>query len=106
MTPEERYSALVEALVSSSGALRGADVDPSQRGFGSSGQRGLGGRIFAMRLRGRRVLKLPRQRVDVLVAAREGERFDPGKGRLMKEWLSLAPASELDWLPLARGDMQ
>jgi hypothetical protein len=51
------------------------------------------------------VVKLPKARVDALVAAGEGRRFDPGHGRLMKEWLSLEPVSELEWLPLAREAM-
>jgi hypothetical protein len=40
--------------------------------------------------KGRLVVKLPRQRIDALVATGAGERFDPGHGRLMKEWLPLA----------------
>ena len=36
----------------------------------------------------RLVVKLPRSRVDELVAAGEGDRFDPGHGRIQKEWLS------------------
>ena len=48
------------------------------------------------------MLKLPRQRVDALVAAGEAERFDPGHGRLMKEWLAVKPKSEMGWLPLVR----
>jgi hypothetical protein len=93
---EERYGALVDAL----------DADPdvtlsTKKGFGTGTLQVRGG-IFAMLTRGRLVVKLPRQRVDALVAAGEGQRFDPGHGRLMKEWLSLDPASELEWLPLAR----
>jgi hypothetical protein len=32
------------------------------------------------------VVKPPKARVDVLVAFSRAERFDPGHGRLMKEW--------------------
>ena len=40
--------------------------------------------------------------MDELVASGDGERFDPRKnGRLMKEWLVLDPASQIDWLALA-----
>jgi hypothetical protein len=52
--------------------------------------------------KGKFVVKLPRQRIDILVAAGQGERFDPGHGRLMKEWLTLAPSSDEEWLSLAR----
>jgi hypothetical protein len=39
------------------------------------------------------VVKLPRERVDELVESGKGKRFDPGSGRLMKEWASLRPTN-------------
>jgi hypothetical protein len=45
---------------------------------------------------------LPAARVDELVAAGEGVRFDANKGTPMREWFSLDPESALPWLPLAR----
>lgn len=93
---EERYAALVEALVAEPDVALSA-----RRGFGEGTLQVRGG-IFAMLTRGRLVVKLPRARVDALVAAGEGQRFDPGHGRVMKEWLALDPASQLEWLPLAR----
>ena len=69
--------------------------------FSSSNVLAVNGKIFAMLARGRLVVKLPRTRVDTLVADGAGERFDPGHGRLMKEWLSLNPGHG-DWLALAR----
>jgi hypothetical protein len=45
---------------------------------------------------------LPRARVDALMAAGEGIRFDANKGTPMKEWLTLDPASALPWCSLAR----
>jgi hypothetical protein len=63
-------------------------------------------KIFAMLVRGRLVVKLPRQRVDELIASGDGERFDPRHdGRLMKEWLSVEPKSDLEWLRIAREAM-
>ncbi len=59
------------------------------------------GKIFAMVARGRLVVKLPRRRVDELVTAGAGERFDPGHGRAMKEWISITD-ERADWLELAR----
>ncbi|HEX8905131.1 MAG TPA: hypothetical protein VF771_09840 [Longimicrobiaceae bacterium] len=59
------------------------------------------GKIFAMLSRGRFVAKLPRARVDALVASGAGERFDPGHGRVMKEWVTLTSGDE-DWLALAK----
>ena len=59
-----------------------------------------GGKIFAMLVQGRLVVKLPRERVDDLVAGGSAERFDPGRGRPMKEWASLDPAAP-EWEGLA-----
>lgn len=47
------------------------------------------------------VVKLPRQRVDALVAAGHGRPFEPGPGRVMKEWLELSAASGQDSASLA-----
>jgi hypothetical protein len=58
------------------------------------------GKIFAMHGKGRLVVKLPKARVDALVASRKGKRFEPGPGRVMKEWISIAPGA--NWLDLAR----
>jgi hypothetical protein len=94
---EERYGDLVEELVGTPG------ITPPRGGggFGRSALR-FQDKIFAMFVRGRLVLKLPAGRVDELVAAGEGVRFDANKGTPMKEWLSLDPDSGLPWLPLAR----
>lgn len=51
------------------------------------------GKFFAMVVKGELVVKLPRERVDALVASGKGRRFDPGHGRLMKEWATLRPAN-------------
>ena len=59
------------------------------------------GKIFAMHVRGSLVAKLPKTRVDELVDAGVGERFDPGHGRIMKEWISIQPG-RADWVELAR----
>ena len=49
---------------------------------------------------GELVVKLPKQRVEELIASGTGKRFDPGHGRLMKEWVAIAPAGG-DWAALA-----
>ena len=103
MTPEERYATLVEALLSNADVALGS---AGKKGFGSSALC-LRGSIFAMLSNGRLVVKLPRQRVDALVAAGDGERFDPRHdGRLMKEWVVVDPTSEEEWLDLSREAME
>ncbi|HKA51162.1 MAG TPA: hypothetical protein VKK19_16385 [Candidatus Dormibacteraeota bacterium] len=99
MTPEERYTELVRGFTTQKGVTR------EGRGFGSSSLR-VGGSIFALlSSRGQFVVKLPRRRVEELIASGEGDRFDPGHGRLMKEWLALRASSSLDWDQLAREAM-
>lgn len=60
----------------------------------------VGGKIFAMFTRDRFVVKLPRTRVDELIAQSAGTRFDPGHGRLMKEWVVVNLPTR-SWLALA-----
>jgi hypothetical protein len=94
---EGRYEDLIDKLTGTAG------VTPPQggSGFGGSAVR-FQKKIFVMLVRGRLVLKLPADRVDALIAAGEGVRFDANKGTPMKEWFSLNPESELPWLPLAQ----
>jgi hypothetical protein len=98
-TLEERYHALTTLLLADPAVTLGA---AGRRGFGASTLQ-VGGKIFAMLSQGSLVVKLPRPRVDALVAAGTGTRFDPRRdGRQMKEWLVLAPAADQMWLSLAR----
>jgi hypothetical protein len=94
----ERYAVVVKALCRS----RGVTTD-AQRGFGAGALK-TNDRIFAMLASGERfVVKLPRPRVDALVKAGEGERYDPRHdGRLMREWLVVGSHDEARWLALAK----
>jgi hypothetical protein len=92
----ERYDDLVDDLV----GVDGVTPPPGGSGFGRSALR-YRGKIFVMFVRGRLVLKLPADRVADLVASGVGVHFDANKGTPMKEWLSLDPGSDLDWLTLA-----
>ena len=94
---QDRYDAIVDALLTEPDVTFG----PPGSGFGSSALK-VHNKIFAMLFSGKFVVKLPRQRVDQLVDAGDGQRFDPGQGRQMKEWLSIDSAADLDWLSLAR----
>jgi hypothetical protein len=92
---DPRYEDLIDDLLGEQGV-----TPPRGRGFGRSAVR-FNGKIFVMFVRGRLVLKLPEDRVDEMIAAGHGVRFDANKGTPMREWLSLDPASEQPWLPLA-----
>ena len=97
MTPEQRYEALVKSFAARAPAVHVGEG----KGFGSTGQLKVGGKIFAMLVRGRLVVKLPRARVDGLVESGDGERFDAGKGKPMAEWFALSPSSTKRWRALA-----
>lgn len=63
--------------------------------FSSNAVLNVNGKIFAMQVKGKLVVKLPKQRVDELVANGRGQYFDPGHGRLMKEWVAVnSPEAE------------
>jgi hypothetical protein len=96
----QRFAALVDAFGGVDGVTLPVDEPGRESRFGGAALK-INGRIFAMLVRERLVVKLPRGRVEELVSAAEGERFDAGRNRPMREWLSLAPDSELDWEALA-----
>ncbi len=98
MTAESRYAELVARF----SGRRGVTSISAGKGFGSSGQLKVEGRIFAMLVREELVLKLPRARVEELVLERQGVHFDAGKGKPMKEWFVLSPTSTKSWAPLAQ----
>lgn len=87
------FAAVLDALATAEGVSQG-------RMFGALGPK-VSGKVFAMEVKGRLVVKLPARRVDELVAA-GAERFDPGHGRPMREWVAVAPDAAWDWLDLAR----
>jgi hypothetical protein len=96
---QRRFGAIASALAGEPNVSVGSS---GKKGFGSSALQ-VGGRIFAMvSSNGNFVVKLPKHRVEELERAGAGQRFDPGHGRLMKEWLSLDASSREDWLSLAK----
>ena len=102
MTSEEKFAKIISALKREPKVLVGA----AKKGFGSSALC-IGGKIFAMlSSKGAFVVKLPKNRVDVLVRLGTGARFELGRGRVMKEWLVVDSAAEDDWLSLAREAMK
>ena len=59
-----------------------------------------------MLVKGKLVVKLPSKRVDSLVAEGEGERFDSGTGKHMREWFTLSSTSTQRWHALAKEAMK
>ncbi len=94
MTAEEAFDQVVRTLT------RQKNVTTA-RAFGALGLR-VGEKFFAMVYKGNMVVKLPEARVAELLAARHGQRFDPGHGRKMKEWVAIGLGRQRDRLAMAR----
>lgn len=87
-----------EAVVAAFAKDRSVTAGKMMASFGLK----VGGKIFAMMVRGKFVAKLPADRVNELVGTKIGSYFDPrNDGRLMKEWISIAGHDAM-WVPLAR----
>ena len=96
---EKLFSVLVTELGTETGVTVGAK---DKKAFGSGALK-VKGKIFAMvSSKDRLVVKLPRQRVAALAADGTGVQFDPGHGRLMKEWLEVEGLQMPTWRALAR----
>jgi TfoX/Sxy family transcriptional regulator of competence genes len=87
---EERFATIADAQ------LRARDVTAGT-GFGRSQGLRIGGKIFAMLVNGELVVKLPKERVEELSASGLGHAFDPGHGRVMKEWISVPTEAGRRW---------
>jgi TfoX/Sxy family transcriptional regulator of competence genes len=61
----------------------------------------VGGKCFCMEYKGSFVAKLPKARVQALVAEGVAEAFDTGSGRKMKEWAAVSPDRADLWPGLA-----
>ena len=72
-----------------------------KRMFSSENVLAVQGKIFAMLVKGKLVVKLPKERVDELVADQIGENFNPSRGRRMKEWVVVGAGRAL-WVVLAK----
>ena len=99
MDPTTQFADLVDAMLRREATFGTDDGQGARRAFGSTSLKA-NGKIFAMLVKDQLVVKLPRQRVDV-VESGAGERFDPGHGRVQREWLVVASDSAKDWLAFA-----
>jgi hypothetical protein len=95
----EGWEALVATMLAEGDATYG-NAGGAQRAFGSTSLK-TDGKIFAMLVKDRLVVKLSAARVEELAGQGVGERFDPGHGRIQKEWLSVRGADPERWRALA-----
>ena len=93
-----RWERLVEEILAGGSATYG-NQDGPKRAFGSTSLK-TGGKIFAMLVKDRLVVKLSAVRVGELVDGGVGERFDPGHGRIQKEWLNVRGSDPDQWRDL------
>jgi TfoX/Sxy family transcriptional regulator of competence genes len=94
-SPEAAFERIARLFAKDPRVTRGG------KGFGSTGLK-VDGKLFAfVSSRNQFVVKLPKARVDALVAGAGFEYFDAGKGRPMKEWAATGRVDE-SWARLAR----
>jgi TfoX/Sxy family transcriptional regulator of competence genes len=104
--PDPRIAKLVEVfradpkLRAVAETFDASSASRQPRKFGSNGLK-VNGKLFALFTQGTLVVKLPKDRVAALVAKGDGKPFDPGHGRLMKEWLTVV-SPKLSWSALAK----
>lgn len=93
---ERKFAKVIEALSKNRAVTVGGG-----KGFGNGALKA-DGKIFAMITSTNQfVVKLPKDRVNALVASGAGQRFEPRPGKPMKEWLVVTRKNR-EWLPLAK----
>ncbi len=86
-------------MLARSEATYGSDESRgARRSFGSTSLK-TSGKIFAMLVQDRLVVKLPEERVNALIDEGAGERFN--NGRPQREWLAVSSDAYDDWVALA-----
>jgi len=68
ITPQERFAAIVEELLSNPNVTPPSEEPQSKKQFGSSALK-VNNKIFAMLVEGKLVVKLPKHRVEALIAS-------------------------------------
>ena len=55
-------------------------------------------KMFVMLSKGNFVIKLPKERVEILISSKEGLPYDPGTGKQMKEWVIIPLEFQDKWI--------
>jgi hypothetical protein len=58
-------------------------------------------KMFAMFQKGKYVVKLPKERVMDLINSGEGMPYNPGSGKIMKEWVIIPKEHSNNWIAYA-----
>ncbi len=95
----------VSAFAAIAGELARKPAVETSRMFGSDGLK-VDGKVFAMVVKERLVVKLAASRVRELLGAGVGVPFDPGHGKVMKEWVSISAENAHSWMDLAKEAMR
>jgi TfoX N-terminal domain len=96
----ERFALVIEAMSRVPGVSLPGQDDRSGRKFGANALK-VDGKIFAMLVDDELVVKLPAQRVARLIESGEGSPYTAGKSKPMREWLTVHPASRVDWVAIS-----
>jgi TfoX/Sxy family transcriptional regulator of competence genes len=91
--PQDAVDRLAEQFLADPRVQRG-------RMFGATALK-LGGKVFAMLVKGELVVKLSTSEAGDLVDAGVGAFFDPGHGRPMRQWVAVSATHALQWQRLA-----
>ena len=67
------------------------------RGRGAQGIK-LGKKLIVMFMKGDLIVKLPEERVSEIIASGDGEPYDPGTGKPMKNWVLITETRRELWI--------
>jgi hypothetical protein len=93
----ERFARLAKEMAEGDGA-----ISAHRKGFGTRSMF-VGRKMFAVLDRtGELVLKLPPERVQVLIAGKTGRGWSPGTGAPLREYIAIPFTQQKQWPELAR----